>query len=260
MDTRPFTQPGPLRAGHPSTHRGSKKGTRFRMKSIRTSYYPRRDKVVAALEVVKRLREKWPGDAFMTALADQLEKWARRMADGYGGLDTRGATEDVRIADDNRDTASQALRHHLQAILCSVAHRESWEAASRLFRVLAADGLGWIHDAYAAETLKLRDILGQYAGMGADIEQCQARVFVDQLAAAQTFFEQKLAERGAAQAEKPEVLAKIHPDFERTLRATLLVLEGRPADADRAYVLEPFTSLRRKYGPGATDPAPAPQA
>ena len=230
------------------------------MKSIRTSHYSRRDKVVAALEVVRRMREKWAGDQAMMYLADQLEKFGRLMEEGYGGFDTRGATEDIQIADEGRDDATRALHYHLKALLASAAHRESWEAASNLIRVLAADTLDWIHDAYASQTLKTREVMARFVEMGADIEKCQARVFVDQLAAAQTFFEQKVAERGAALAEKPEILTRVNPDFERALRATLLVLEGRPADADRAYVFEPFTSLRRKNQPGVTDPAPAPQA
>jgi hypothetical protein len=228
------------------------------MKSIRTSYYTRRDKVVAALEVVRRMREKWPDSPAMMYLADQLETLARRMDEGYGGLDTRGATEEVQIADEGRDAAGRALHYYLKALLASAAHRDAWEAASRLIRVLAADGLDWIHDSYASQTLKTNEVLRQFATMGDDLEKCQARVFVVQLADAQTFFEEKLSGRGAALAEKPEILAKVNPDFERTLRATLLVLEGRPADAALAYVLEPVTSLRRKYGPGAEAPAPEP--
>ena len=230
------------------------------MKTIRTSYYSRRDKVVAAQEVSRRMREKWADDPAMLYLADQVEKEVTRMAEGYGGLDTRGATEEVEIADSNRDDAGRALHFHLRAILCSAAHRDAWEDATLMIRVLAADGLSWIHESYHSQTLKTREVLGRFAEMGASVDKCQARVFVDQIASAQAFFEDKLAERGAAVAGKPEILARVTPDFERTLRATLLVLEGRAQDTACAYVLEPFTNLQRKFGPSAPVPEPAPQA
>jgi len=230
------------------------------MSKIKPSYYSRRDKVWAAKDVVRRMREKWPDDPVMMHLANDLELHADRMAEGYGGLDTRLATGDVQVAETRRDLATRAIYHHFKALLLSEAHRDAWEAASRLFQILGADGLGWIHESYASQSLKTNVILNKYKEMSAEIEQCRARVFIDQLQAAETFFEEKVVGRGAQIAEKPEILAKVSPDFERALRSTLLIVEGRPDDAARTYVLEPFTSLTRKYGPSSPAPEPAPEA
>jgi hypothetical protein len=100
------------------------------------------------------------------------------------------------------------------------------------------------------------EVLRQFAEMGAEIETCSARVFVDQLAAAQDNFEKKLAIRGHLISEKPETVSQIAPEFERVLRVTFLTLEGLPDDADRSYVLEPITSLRRKSKDDETKKSP----
>jgi len=230
------------------------------MSKIKSSYYSRRDKVWAARDVVRRMREKWADDPVMMHLAGDLELHANRMAEGYGGVDTRLATADVQLAEERRDNATRSLYHHLKALQLSEAHRESWEAASKLFQVLGADGLSWIHDSYAAQSLKTHEILAKYQELSAEIEACRARVFVDQLQTAESFFEEKVVDRGAQLAERPELLAKVSPDFERALRATLIIVEGRPESADRTYVLEPFSSLTRKYGPASPAPEPPPQA
>jgi len=182
------------------------------------------------------------------------------MADGYGGLDTQAQTEEVRSADESRDNAARALQYHLKALLASEAHRNTWEAAAQLISVVAGNGMGWIHDSYNTETLKVLDVMGKMEGMGTEIETCQAQVYVDQLKTAQESFERKVVDRGNLMTEKPEIVARIIPDFEHALRSTLMLLEGRDDDADRQYVLEPFTRLKKVGSPSPQAPAPTPEA
>ncbi len=195
----------------------------------------------------------------MMHVVTMLEPVVLRMAEGYGGIDTRSFTEAVRIAEEARDEASRAANFFLKSRIHSAAHRDCWEDAASLLDVLAPDGLNWIHFSHAAQTLRTQEILGRFSEMGPQIEKCQARVFVDQMSSAQANFEQKIAERGGLVAEKPEVLAKVAPEFERTLRATLMLIEQRPDDTARAFVLEPFFRLQRQSGGSPADPAPAPQ-
>jgi len=230
------------------------------MSKIRTSYYSRNDKVVAAQEMIRRIKEKWADDPVMMHIVTLLEPVILRMAEGFGGLDTRPATEGVALAEQGRDNADQAFYYYLRALTLSKAHIDTWESAAQLLEVLAPDGLNWIHFSYAAQTLKTQEILERFSEMGPQIEKCQARVFVDQMIAAQAIFEQKITERGGLVAGKPEVLAKVSPEFERTLRAALMLIEQRPEDTDRAYVLEPFFRLQRKSAGSPADPEPAPQA
>jgi len=230
------------------------------MSKIRTSYYSRRDKVVAAQELIRRIKEKWADDPVMMHIVTLLEPVVLRMAEGYGGVDTRPATEAVQSAEEDRDNACRAIHYFLKSRLLSAAHSDCWEAAAQLHEVLAPEGIDWILDTFAAQTLRTHQILARFSEMGPQIEKCQARVFVDQMISAQATFEQKNAERGAVVAEKPEILTTVIPDFDRTLRACLMLIEQRPADATRAYVLEPFTRLQRKSAGSPSDPAPAPQA
>ncbi|MBU1245194.1 hypothetical protein KJ612_18475, partial [Myxococcota bacterium] len=231
----------------------------FRMSKIRTSIYSRRDKVVAAQEMLRRMKEKWADDPVMMHLVTMLEPVVLRMAEGFGGVDTRSATEAVVLAEQGRDSADQALYYYLRALGLSSAHSDAWDAAAQLQEVLAPDGLNWIHFSHAAQTLRTHEILARFSEMGPQIEKCQARVFVDQMSSAQATFEQKITERGSLVAGKPEVLAKVAPEFERTLRATLMLIEQRPDDTARAFVLEPFFRLQRPSGGSPAVPAPAPQ-
>jgi len=229
------------------------------MSKIRTSYYSRNDKVVAAQEMVRRIKEKWSDDPVMMHIVTLLEPVILRMAEGVGGLDTRPATEGVQAAEQGRDEADLALYFFLRALAHSKAHSDCAEAASQLLDVLAPDGLSWIYDSYASQTLKTQEILARFAELGPQIDKCQARVFVDQMISAQATFEQKVGERGGLVAGKPEILAKVTPQFERTLRAALMLIEQRPEDTTRTYVLEPFFRLRQSGGSPAA-PEPAPQA
>ncbi|PKN20158.1 MAG: hypothetical protein CVU65_17715 [Deltaproteobacteria bacterium HGW-Deltaproteobacteria-22] len=230
------------------------------MSKIRTSYYSRRDKVVAAQELIRRIKEKWADEPPMMYLVTLLEPVVRRMAEGYGGLDTRPATEAIRIAEEDRDNADQSAYFFLRSLMLSKAHADRWEAASQLLEVLAPEGMNWIYDSYASQSLRTQEVLARFSGMGPQIEKCQARVFVDQMIATQATFEQKLTDRGEVVAEKPEILVKVTPEFERTLRAALMLIERRPEDSARTFVLEPFTRLQRKSAGSPSDPAPAPQA
>jgi len=230
------------------------------MSKIRTSFYSRNDKVVAAQEMLRRMKEKWADDPVMMHLVTMLEPVVLRMTEGYGGLDTRSATGAVSQAEQGRDSADQALYYYLRALMHSSAHSDAWDAASQLLEVLAPDGMNWIYYSYAAQTLKTQEILARFSEMGPQIEKCQARVFVDQMISAQATFEQKVTERGGLVAGKPEILAKVTPEFDRTLRAALMLIEQRPEDTARTYVLEPFFRLQRQFGGSPADPAPAPQA
>ncbi|MBU1070040.1 hypothetical protein KJ975_10780 [Myxococcota bacterium] len=230
------------------------------MSKIRTSYYSRREKVVASQEMLRRIKEEWADDPVMMHVVALLEPVILRMVEGYGGLDTRPATEAVQFAEQGRDSADQAFYFFLRSRMLSNAHSDCWEAASQLLEVLAPDGLNWIYYSHAAQTLKTQEILARFSEMGPQIEKCQARVFVDQMISAQANFEQKITERGGLVAGKPEILAKVSPQFERTLRAALMLIEQRPEDKARTYVLEPFFRLQRQSGGSTADPAPAPQA
>ncbi|MBU1411998.1 hypothetical protein KKD52_06330 [Myxococcota bacterium] len=230
------------------------------MSKIRTSYYSHRDKVVASQELILRIKEKWSDDPAMMYIVSLLEPVIQRMAEGFGGVDTGPATVAVRNAEEARDNACRAIHYFLKSRLLSAAHSDCWEAAAQLHEVLAPEGLDWILDTFAAQTLRTHQILARFSGMGPQIEKCQARVFVDQMIAAQATFEQKITERGAVVSGKPEILTTVIPDFDRTLRASLMLIEQRPDDAERAYVLEPFTRLQRKAGGSPSGPAPAPQA
>ena len=230
------------------------------MSNVKSSFYARREKIVAAEDLANRMMQRWPENQLMKPLAEQLLAVTGRMSKGYQGKDTRPVTEEVRNADESRDNAATALRYHLKAILTSEAHREMWEAGSRLFNVLAGHGLGWIHDSYNVQTLKMREVIASLESLPVDLETCQAGRWFDQLKSSQALFEEKSTSRGELQAEKPETLEKINPEFERLLRSTLLLLEGCEDNADRAFILEPFTRLQRKYGgaPASPEPSPSP--
>jgi len=246
---------------NPGVHRPMK-GIFFMTPSsslVKTSWYPLRHKMGAAQEMLIRIRERWPDDPGLAPAVEPLKQHAARLEEAYAGIDATPATEDVQIADENRDAAVRALHHYLKALLYSQAHRETWEAASDLLRVLAGDGLGWIQDAYIAQTIRLQEILGKLREMEPQIEACKARVFVEQVQESQAFFEEKQRARAGLLSEKPDTVMRLAPAFERSLRLVLTLLENRPADADRAYVLEPFTRLQPTYAPRATPPAP-PQA
>ncbi len=229
--------------------------------SIKTSWYPLRDKMGAARAMLTRIRKRWPDDPELAGALGQLGDCTARMEAAYAGIDATPATEDVQIADENRDAAARALYYYLKALLYSQAHRDTWEAASGLLRTLAGNGTGWINDSYISQTITMHEILKELGEMGAQIEACQARPFVEQLRQAQAFFEEKQHSRAETLAKKPDTVMSLAPAFERSLRLVLLLVESRPADADRAYVLEPFTSLRPAYAPKGNPPAPpAPQA
>ncbi len=230
------------------------------MSNISHTSYSRREKVIAAQEMLQRMQEKWVDDPVMLHLIEELSPLVLRVAESYGGVDTRPATLEVEEADEARDRAGRAFFFHLKGIMYSAAHSEQRESAGRLLHALAADGLGWLHDSYALQTQKTREVLGHLAALDADVEKCQARTFVDQMATTQAIFENKLAERGAVAAEKPEPVTAAAPEFERALTATLLMIERRPADPARAYVLEPFTRLNRRYRGGSTGQTPTPNA
>ncbi|MBU1243252.1 hypothetical protein KJ612_08625 [Myxococcota bacterium] len=230
------------------------------MSNIRHSYYSRREKVQAALEMIRRMKEKWADDPVMLHLIGELEPLVLRLAESYQGVDTRPATLEVQEADEARDRAGRAFFFHLKGIAYSAGPDEVLEAAGRLLHLLAADGLGWLHDSYTLQSQKTRELLDGLGELEADVEKCRARAFVDQIAITQADFEKKLTERGAVAAEKPEPVTAAAPEFERALTATLLMIERRPADTARAYVLEPFSRLNRRYRGGSTGQTPTPGA
>ncbi len=225
--------------------------------NVKSSHYTLREKVVAAREMISRIREKYAHDPALMQLAGELEAGVDRVVAGLGGPDTRPSTAKVEAADDARDNADRAFATYLRALLYSDAHRPAWEAARALLRVIAPDGIDWVHDAFNVQTLRQHEIVKILETMTAEIAACSAQIFVDQLRTSQAAFEAAVAARGELTLDKPEAVTAVRRPFELALRTTLLRLESLENTAARQFVLEPFSRLSRQTPATPTPGAPA---